>query len=131
MTTTRAPYERRSRIFSAVICREEYEYRAVAAHRGDVRSARPTPVLPLVASTIVPPGFSRPFFSASSIMTEPIRSLDGPARVEELEFGEDAIGDPVSDPMERDSAGCCQTRSRTEVGPESVVATGVAKGVTA
>ena len=36
---------------------------------------KPYPVLPLVGSTIVPPGFKRPFFSAASIIDNPIRSL--------------------------------------------------------
>ena len=38
-------------------------------------SANPRPVLPEVASIIVPPGFRSPFFSASSIMLVPILSL--------------------------------------------------------
>ena len=33
------------------------------------------PVFPDVGSTIVSPGFSKPFFSASSIIARPIRSL--------------------------------------------------------
>ena len=37
--------------------------------------ARAMPVLPEVASTIVPPGFSWPDFSAASIIATPIRSL--------------------------------------------------------
>ena len=37
--------------------------------------ANATPVLPEVASTIVPPGFNLPDFSASSIMAIPIRSF--------------------------------------------------------
>src|SRR5690606_9298488 len=40
--------------------------------------ARPAPVFPLVPSMIVPPGFSRPFRSASSIIASPIRSLTEP-----------------------------------------------------
>src|SRR2546430_1431583 len=36
------------------------------------------PVLPEVPSMMVPPGFSRPFFSASSIMAMPMRSLTEP-----------------------------------------------------
>jgi len=36
---------------------------------------RPTPVLPEVASTIVPPGFSSPLFSAPSIIAIAARSL--------------------------------------------------------
>ena len=41
-------------------------------------SANPIPVLPAVASTIVPPGFKAPDFSASSIMASPTRSLIDP-----------------------------------------------------
>ncbi len=37
--------------------------------------ARPTPVLPEVGSTMVPPGFNRPAFSPASIMAMPIRSF--------------------------------------------------------
>jgi len=33
------------------------------------------PVLPLVASTIVPPGLSSPLFSAASTMAKPRRSF--------------------------------------------------------
>jgi hypothetical protein len=40
--------------------------------------ARPTPVLPDVGSTIVPPGRSRPAFSAASIIEIAIRSLTDP-----------------------------------------------------
>src|SRR5438067_2168020 len=36
------------------------------------------PVLPLVPSTIVPPGFKRPSFSARSMIGIPIRSLSEP-----------------------------------------------------
>jgi hypothetical protein len=37
--------------------------------------ARPMPVLPLVPSMMVPPGFRRPSFSASSIILIAMRSL--------------------------------------------------------
>ena len=40
--------------------------------------AKPMPVLPLVGSIRVAPGFSMPCFSASSIMLEHIRSLTLP-----------------------------------------------------
>src|SRR5215475_3829044 len=40
--------------------------------------ARPTPVLPEVGSTIVPPGRSFPSRSACSIIARPIRSLTDP-----------------------------------------------------
>jgi hypothetical protein len=37
--------------------------------------ASPTPVLPEVGSTMVPPGFRSPAFSPASIMAMPIRSF--------------------------------------------------------
>ncbi len=40
--------------------------------------ASPTPVLPLVGSTIVPPGRSRPSRSAATIISSAGRSLDEP-----------------------------------------------------
>jgi hypothetical protein len=40
--------------------------------------ARPTPVLPAVASMMVPPGLSQPRRSASLIMARPTRSLTLP-----------------------------------------------------
>ena len=40
--------------------------------------ARPTPVFPLVGSMMVPPGASRPFFSASSTIALAMRSLMDP-----------------------------------------------------
>ncbi len=40
--------------------------------------ARPTPVLPEVGSTMVPPGFSAPERSPASISAGPIRSLTLP-----------------------------------------------------
>ena len=40
--------------------------------------ASPMPVLPLVGSTIVPPGFSSPDASAASIMRSAIRSFTEP-----------------------------------------------------
>ena len=45
------------------------------------RAARATPVLPLVGSTIVPPFFSLPDFSASSIIYKAILSLIDPAKL--------------------------------------------------
>src|SRR5690606_28635651 len=41
-------------------------------------NARPTPVLPEVGSTIVPPGFSSPDASAASIILVAMRSFDEP-----------------------------------------------------
>jgi len=40
--------------------------------------ASPRPVLPDVHSTMVPPGLSRPSFSAASTMASPMRSLTLP-----------------------------------------------------
>jgi hypothetical protein len=40
--------------------------------------ASPTPVLPLVPSTIVPPGFNRPSRSACSMIGKPMRSFTEP-----------------------------------------------------
>src|SRR5689334_3536191 len=40
--------------------------------------ASPTPVLPLVGSTMVPPGFSSPLCSAASIMRRAMRSFTDP-----------------------------------------------------
>src|SRR5438552_12023854 len=56
---------------SGIVQTRRYPFSAAAI-------ARPTPVLPLVGSTIVPPGFSRPRFSASSIIARPIRSFTEP-----------------------------------------------------
>ena len=56
---------------SAIVATSRYPLMAAAI-------ARPTPVLPLVGSTIVPPGRSRPRRSASSIIRRPIRSLTDP-----------------------------------------------------
>ena len=41
-------------------------------------SARPTPVLPEVGSTMVPPGLSSPLASAASIILIAMRSLELP-----------------------------------------------------
>jgi len=46
--------------------------------RSCATSASPTPVLPLVGSTMVPPGPSRPAFSASSTMRSAMRSFTLP-----------------------------------------------------
>ena len=46
------------------------------------------PVLPLVGSTIVPPGFSLPEASASSIIARAIRSLIDPPGLERSDFSQ-------------------------------------------
>ena len=51
-------------------------------------SARPRPVLPAVASTIVPPGFRRPSRSAASIIDSADAVLDRAARVCRFELEE-------------------------------------------
>src|SRR5215207_6534681 len=74
--TTSAPYARRSEIFSWLILSgitKMQRYPLIAA-----AIASPTPVLPEVGSTIVPPGFSFPSRSAASIIASPIRSLTEP-----------------------------------------------------
>src|SRR5438093_800285 len=48
--------------------------------------ARPTPVLPDVGSTIVPPGRSFPSRSASSIIARPMRSLTEPPGLRNSSF---------------------------------------------
>src|SRR3954470_3095814 len=48
--------------------------------------ANPTPVLPDVGSTIVPPGFSFPSRSAASIIASPIRSLTEPPGLRNSSF---------------------------------------------
>jgi len=48
--------------------------------------ARPIPVFPLVASMIVPPGFSIPCYSASAIMLKPIRSFTLPPGLADSSF---------------------------------------------
>ena len=48
--------------------------------------ARPTPVFPLVPSTIVPPGFSFPSFSARSMIGSPIRSFTEPPGLKNSAF---------------------------------------------
>src|SRR5213593_2021712 len=73
---TSAPSARSRRAFSCDILSgmvKMHRYPLTAA-----ASARPTPVLPDVASTIIPPGLSRPSRSAASIIATPIRSLTEP-----------------------------------------------------
>ncbi len=76
MTTTRAPKAFSKSIFSRLILSgivNTARYPLIAA-----TIASPSPVFPLVGSMIVPPGFSVPFASASSIIFSPIRSLTLP-----------------------------------------------------
>src|SRR5437867_5527018 len=73
---TSAPSARSSRAFSCdilsgMVKMQRYPFTAAAI-------ASPTPVLPDVASTIRPPGLSRPSRSAASIIASPIRSFTEP-----------------------------------------------------
>ena len=56
--------------------------------------ARPTPVLPEVGSTIVPPGRNQPLRSASSIIRIPIRSLTDPPGLSISSLATSRRGDP-------------------------------------
>ena len=73
---TSAPKARRSFTFSWLILSgrvkmQRYPLMAAAM-------ARARPVLPLVPSTTVPPGFNRPAASAASIMARPMGSFTDP-----------------------------------------------------
>src|SRR5690349_6812909 len=73
---TSAPRARSSRAFSCdilsgIVKMQRYPFTAAA-------NASPTPVLPDVASTISPPGLSRPSRSAASIIAMPMRSFTEP-----------------------------------------------------
>ena len=56
--------------------------------------ARPTPVLPLVGSMIVAPGFSLPSFSAASIIANPIRSFTLPPGLKNSTFAIIGVSTP-------------------------------------
>ncbi len=64
--------------------------------------ASAAPVLPLVASTIVPPGFSMPRASASRIMLSATRSLMAAARVQELALDVDVGREPLGHSVQLD-----------------------------
>ena len=57
--------------------------------------ASPTPVLPEVGSTMVPPGRSRPALRHASIMRMPMRSLTEPPGLKHLELGEESGFQPA------------------------------------
>jgi hypothetical protein len=59
-------------------------------------SARPTPVLPAVASMIVPPGRSQPRRSASSTIATPTRSLMLPPGLSDSSFKSMRAGTPCA-----------------------------------
>jgi len=48
--------------------------------------ASPTPVLPLVPSTMTPPGFNRPSRSAASMIARPMRSFTEPPGLKNSAF---------------------------------------------
>ncbi len=72
--------------------------------------ASPTPVLPLVGSTMVPPGRSSPEASASSIISSAIRSFTDPPG---LKYSTLASTSGAASPVTRDSRtnGVSPTRS--------------------
>jgi hypothetical protein len=75
-TTTRAPYALRTLRLSSLTLSGQtktHEYPLACA-----TIARPTPVLPDVGSTIVPPGLRSPDFSAASTMRSAMRSFTEP-----------------------------------------------------
>jgi len=58
-------------------------------------SASPTPVLPLVPSTIVPPGLSAPLRSAASMIGSPMRSFTDPPGLKKSAFAYTGVRIPV------------------------------------
>ena len=66
-------------ILSGIVKMQRYPLRAAAI-------ASPTPVLPLVASTMVPPGFNVPARSWDSIMGIPTRSFTLPPGLKKSAF---------------------------------------------
>ena len=75
--------------------------------------AKPTPVLPEVGSTIVPPGFSLPSASAFSIIAKPIRSLTEPPGFRYSSFARSRGRTPRPIASSR-TIGVLPTSSRTE-----------------
>src|SRR2546425_7697208 len=89
---TSAPSARSSRAFSCdilsgMVKTQRYPFTAAA-------SASPTPVLPDVASTIRPPGLSRPSRSAASIIASPIRSFTEPPGLKYSALAYTGVGIP-------------------------------------
>ncbi len=87
--------------------------------------ARPTPVLPDVGSTMVPPGLRSPSRSAASIIGECRAVLDAATRVEEFQFGQQLArrSRPI---RSRRTIGVLPTRSSNEsaawiAGPRSLM----------
>jgi hypothetical protein len=71
------------------------------------------PVLPLVGSTMVPPGFSSPSRSAASMMRVAMRSFDDPPGFRYSTFASTVAAMPAVTLLSRTS-GVLPTRSRTE-----------------
>src|SRR5690349_7185354 len=74
--------------------------------------ARPTPVLPEVGSTIVPPGLSFPSRSACSIIARPIRSLTEPPGLRYSSLARIRAW-PAGESLSSRTIGESPTRSRT------------------
>ena len=76
--------------------------------------ASPTPVLPLVGSTMVPPGFSSPSRSAASIILTAIRSFTEPPG---FRYSTLASTSGLASPVTRVSctSGVLPTRSMSDV----------------
>ena len=74
--------------------------------------ARPTPVLPEVGSTIVPPGLSRPSASAASIIAIPMRSFTEPPGLRNSSFASSSPGTSRESRSSR-TIGVSPTSSRT------------------
>src|SRR5712691_2134894 len=76
--------------------------------------ASPMPVLPLVGSTIVPPGLSAPRRSASSTMATPMRSLTLPPGLNDSTFAITVAPSGLGRRLRR-TMGVCPMSSRTLV----------------
>ena len=81
---TSAPYALSSRTFSCDILSGMVKIHLYPLSTAAIAS--PTPVLPLVPSTIVPPGYSRPSRSARSIIGIPMRSFIDPPGLKNSAF---------------------------------------------
>src|SRR6185369_13903229 len=82
-------------------------------------SARPMPVLPLVGSMIVAPGFNRPSFSAASIIARQIRSLMLPPGLNDSSFAHTSPQPSGTTRFSR-TTGVAEIRSRGESATNAV-----------
>ena len=89
-------------ILSGIVKMQRYPLSAAAM-------ARPTPVLPLVASTIVPPGLSVPARSCDSIIGMPTRSFTLPPGLKKSAFPNNGVRMPRA------------TRDRRIIGVQPIV----------